>query len=167
MTRSLRNSVAVITGATSGIGRATALLLAEQGVRVVLAARNEEALTELEDYILASGGEAVAVRTDVSRWTDVQRLATTASEHFGSIDIWINNAAVAVWSTIEEMTIDDIDRVIQVDVLGTIYGVKAALPILWQKREGTIINVASALADRSVPLLSTYCAAKHAIKGFT
>lgn len=167
MRRSLERCVVVITGATSGIGRATALQFAEAGARVVLAARNEAALAELEDYIIATGGEAIAVRTDVARWTDVQRLATTASERFGTIDVWINNAAVGVWSTIDEMTIDEINRVIHVDLLGTIYGVKAALPVMWQKRSGTIINVASALADRAIPLLSTYCAAKHGIKGFT
>jgi short-subunit dehydrogenase len=163
----IRNSVIVITGGSSGIGHATALALAKKGARIVLAARGVDALARVVDEINSVGGEAVAVPTDVSRPHEVQELAAAALARFGRIDCWINNASVATWSTIEEMTAEEASRVIDVNLLGTIYGVKAALPAMLEQGRGVIINVASVLAERSIPLLSTYCAAKHGVKGFT
>ena len=111
--------------------------------------------------------KAHVVVTDVSEWPQVERLANEATKTFGRIDTWVNNAAVSMYTTVEQMTPKEIDRVIQVILMGQIYGMKTALPIMKRQNSGTIINVALALAKRSVPLQSAYCAAKHGIKGFT
>jgi NAD(P)-dependent dehydrogenase (short-subunit alcohol dehydrogenase family) len=165
--RPIHEQVVVITGASSGLGRETALQFGERGASVVLAARNEEALQEVKQQIERIGGKAHVVVTDVSEWSQVERLASEAVERFGRIDTWVNNAAASMYATVEQMTPEEIDRIIQVILMGQIYGMKAALPHLKRQGRGAIINVASALAERSVPLQSAYCAAKHGIKGFT
>lgn len=167
MTRSVSEQVVVITGASSGIGRETAVQFGRKGASVVLAARNEPALREVAQEIEREGGRASVVVTDVGDAKQVDRLAKAAVKQFGRIDTWVNNAGISEYASVDEMTIDEIDRIIQVDLLGTIYGVKAALPHLKLENQGTIINVASGLADRAAPLQSVYCAAKHGIKGFT
>ena len=167
MQREISEQVVVITGASSGIGRETALAFGGRGASVVLAARNKIALEEAAKEIERLGGRAAVVVTDVAEWPQVENLARSAVEQFGRIDTWVNNAGVSEYATVEEMTIEEIDRIIKVDLLGMIYGVKAALPILKQQDQGTIVNVASGLSDRAVPLQSAYCAAKHGIKGFT
>jgi short-subunit dehydrogenase len=167
MQREISEQVVVITGASSGIGRETALAFGGRGASVVLAARNKAALQAAAKEIERLGGQASVVVTDVAEWPQVEKLAQSAVEQFGRIDTWINNAGVSEYATVDEMTIEEIDRIIKVDLLGMIYGVKAALPILKQQDQGTIVNVASGLADRAVPLQSAYCAAKHGIKGFT
>jgi short-subunit dehydrogenase len=167
MPRPIHEQVVVITGASSGIGRETALEFGHRGASVVLAARNEEALVEVARQVERLGGEAHAVVTDVAEWEQVKRLAQGAAARFGRIDTWVNNAATSAYATVEEMTVEEIERMIQVILMGQIYGVKAALPHMKRQGQGTIINVASALAKRSVPLQSAYCAAKHGIKGFT
>jgi short-subunit dehydrogenase len=159
--------VVVITGASSGIGRETAVMLGERGASVVLAARNETALQEVAKEIARLGGAAEAVVTDVAEWSQVERLAQVAIDRFGRIDTWVNNAAVSTYATVEQMSVDEIERVLQVNLLGQIYGMKAVLPQLTRQGQGTIINVASALAERSVPLQAAYCASKHGVKGFT
>jgi short-subunit dehydrogenase len=167
MQRPINEQVVVITGASSGIGRETALMFGQRGATVVLAARNEPALTEAAREIERLGGRATVVATDVAEWSQVEKLAQEAVGQFGRIDTWVNNAGVSEYATVDEMTIEEIDRIINVDLLGMIYGVKAALPILKAQDRGTIINVASGLSDRAVPLQSVYCAAKHGIKGFS
>jgi NAD(P)-dependent dehydrogenase (short-subunit alcohol dehydrogenase family) len=167
MPRPIRDQIVVITGASSGIGRETALMFGERGATVVLAARNETALASVAKEVERIGGRASAVVTDVARWEQVARLARQAAERFGRIDTWVNNAGVSAYATVEELTVAEIERVIQVNLLGEIYGMKAALPYLKRQRHGTIINVASALAERAVPLQAAYCASKHGIKGFT
>ena len=167
MQRKVSEQVVVITGASSGIGRETALQFGERGASVVLAARNEQALQEAVSEIERLGGKAYVVVTDVSDWHQVEQLARETVERFDRIDTWVNNAAISMYATVEQTTIEEIDRMIQVILLGQIYGMKAALPIMKRQNSGTIINVASALAKRSVPLQSAYCAAKHGIKGFT
>lgn len=167
MPRPIHEQVVVITGASSGIGRETALEFGHRGTSVVLAARNEEALDEVARQVERLGGKAHVVVTDVAEWEQVERLAQEAVERFGRIDTWVNNAATSAYATVEQMTVEEIERMIQVILMGQIYGVKAALPYLKRQGQGTIINVASALAKRSVPLQSAYCAAKHGIKGFT
>ncbi|HKO57855.1 MAG TPA: SDR family oxidoreductase, partial [Thermoanaerobaculia bacterium] len=116
--------------------------------------------------VVAAGGTALPVVTDVSRWEDVDALALHAIAAFGRIDVWINNASVAVWSSAETMEPDEIRRVVEVDLLGAMYGSRAAVPHL-RATGGTLINIASALADRSVPLLSTYSAAKVGVSAFS
>jgi short-subunit dehydrogenase len=167
MPRPIRDQIVVITGASSGIGRETALMFGERGATVVLAARNETALASVAKEVERIGGRASAVVTDVARWEQVERLARQAAERFGRIDTWVNNAGVSTYATVEELTVAEIERVIQVNLLGEIYGMKAALPYLKRQGHGTIINVASALAERAVPLQAAYCASKHGIKGFT
>lgn len=165
--RPIRDQVVVITGASSGIGRETALEFAERGASLVLAARNEEALHTLEREVTRLGGRPQIVAADVSLWDQVQRVADEAVSRFGRIDTWVNNAAVSEYATVEQMTIGEIERIIQVILLGEIYGMKAALPHLLRQGEGGIVNVASVLGKASVPLQAAYCAAKHGIVGFT
>jgi short-subunit dehydrogenase len=159
--------VIVITGGSSGIGHATALEFARRGDCLAIAARGAEALARAAAAIEAAGGQALAITADVARFDDVARIAGETIAHFGRIDVWINNAAVGEWGTVESLDIDTIDRVIAVDLLGTIYGCKAVLPHFRARGRGVIINVASGLAERAIPLLSTYSAAKAGVKGFT
>ncbi len=162
----LREQVVVITGASSGIGRKTAHLLAERGASVVLAARNEPALNEAAREVTERGGRALVVPTDVSDRAQVQVLAERAVSHFGRIDTWVNDAAVSTYAYARSQPIEDIERVLAVNVLGTIHGCQIALPYL-AKQGGTIINVGSVLGERAIPLQGIYCATKHAVKGFT
>lgn len=159
--------VVVITGASSGIGRETALMFARQGAKVVAAARNRDALEEVARQVERLGGQAKAVVTDVSRWEEVENLAREAVTAFGRIDVWVNNAAVSLYATVEDASVEEIRRVLDVNLMGQIHGVKAALPHLKAQGHGVVINVASVLAKRSVPLQAAYCASKHAVKGFT
>ncbi len=167
MTKPLNEQVVVITGASSGIGRETALELARRGASVVLAARSEEALREVAREIEQMGGKAMVAVTDVAEWSQVQRLAEQAAFSFGRIDTWVNNAGVSTYATVEDSDIEELERVIQVNLMGEIYGVKAVLPIMKQQGEGTIINVSSVLGETSVPLQAAYAASKHGVKGFS
>jgi short-subunit dehydrogenase len=167
MLKPLSEQVVVLTGASSGIGRATAIELGRRGASVVLAARNEEALRAAARELEAAGGRAHVVVTDVADSAQVFRLAEDAAAHFGRIDTWVNNAAVSEYGTVEEVSLEEIERIVAVNLLGTIYGIKAALPHLRRAGGGAIVNVGSVLSDRAVPLQSTYCATKHAVKGFT
>ncbi len=167
MPRPLKEQVVVITGAAAGIGRTAALAFAEKGAAVVLADHNRAGLDSAVEEIERQGGAAYAVQTDVAEWEEVERLAQAAVEHFGRIDTWINNAALSEYAMVEDMTIDEIDRIVQVNLMGQIYGMKAALPHMIRQGYGNLVSVASALAYRSIPLQSAYCATKHGIKGFT
>ncbi len=166
MPRPLEQQVIVITGASSGVGRETALAAAQRGASVVLAARNAEALSSLAEEVARVGGQAQVRVTDVAEWAQVQALATAAVERFDRIDTWVNCAAATVYGTVEQITAEEITGTIQVIMLGQVYGMKAALESMRPQGSGTIINVASALAVRAVPLQSAYCAAKHGIRGF-
>lgn len=166
MPRPLAQQVIVITGAGSGIGRETALTLARRGATVVAAARSEPALDSLVAEVDRLGGTGLAVPTDVSDYAAVEALAVTAVERFGRIDTWINNAAVSTYGTVEQMSPEEIRRVIEVDLLGQIHGMKAALPHLKATGDGVLINVSSALAKRAVALQAAYCASKHGVVAF-
>jgi len=166
MPRPINEQVVVITGASSGIGRLTALTFAERGASVVLAARNDTALEDLAREIESKGSYAKVVPTDVSEWEQVQNLAHTAVEQFGRIDTWVNDASVAEYARLEDMTVEEIDQIIHINLIGVIYGSKAAVAVMKPQGGGTIINIASVLAEVSVPLLSIYAAAKHGVKGF-
>jgi NAD(P)-dependent dehydrogenase (short-subunit alcohol dehydrogenase family) len=164
--RTLENQVVVITGASSGIGRATATEFASHGARVVCAARNEQGLDTLVQEITGAGGTALAVPTDVADAGAVRRLAEHAESMFGRIDTWVNNAAVSIWGRVEDTTDEEFDRVMRVNFLGQVHGVHAALPALRRGGGGTIIGVASVEGVRAVPMHAAYTASKWALRGF-
>ena len=163
----LDQQAVVLVGASSGIGRVAAQQFAERGAAVVLAARNERALRDVASAIEWAGGRALAVPTDVTDWNQVQRLAERAVERFGRIDTWVNDAGVSVYSEFQQMGLDEFERVIDVTLLGTVYGCRAALPHLEREGRGALICVGSVLSDRGAPLQSAYSAAKAGVKGFT
>ena len=158
--------VMVITGASSGIGLVTARHAARLGAQVVLAARNERDLSAAVERIRGDGGRAAYQVADVAAPAQVEAIAQTAIREFGRIDTWVNNAAVAMYGRIMELPIDDMRRQFDVNYWGHVYGSRVAVPHL-KKQGGALINVASAVADRAIPLQGNYCAAKHAIKAFT
>ena len=164
--KNLNEQVVVITGASSGIGLTTARMAAERGARLVLAARNEDALRKLTDEINASGGRAVYVVADVGNKGDVDKIAAEALNTFGGFDTWVNNAGVSVYGKLEEVPIDDMRQVFETNVWGVVHGSLVAAANL-KTTGGAIINVGSTLSDRAIPLQGIYCASKHAVKGFT
>ncbi len=168
MIRKLRGTTAVITGATSGIGRATALEFARAGARVVVAGRRKERLKELVSEIESKGGEALGVPTDVAEQAQVERLIEKALKHFGRIDTLVNNAGVGIAARFSEMTLEDFRRVMDVNFWGAVYACKAAVPHMRaQSGGGVIINVSSILGKRGMPFETAYCASKFALAGFS
>lgn len=167
MQKPLEQQVVVIVGASQGIGRETALQMAMRGASLVLAARNEEALTEVAREVERLGGQAEVVATDVSEWPQVERLAQRAVERFGRIDTWVNDAAVSSYGTLDQFEPEELERVVRINLLGHMFGTRAAIPQLRAAGGGTIINVGSALSERAVPLQAPYVATKHGVKGLT
>lgn len=165
MSRPLSDQVVVITGASSGAGLATAQAAAARGARVVLAARNASDLEAAAAAIRASGGDALAVPTDVTDAEAVEALAARAVEAYGRIDTWVNNAGVSAYATFREQSVEDFWQVMRINVLGQIHGAKAALPHL-ERSQGALICTGSVLSDLSVPTQAAYCASKHAVKGW-
>ncbi len=164
--RPLSEQVVVITGASSGIGLATALGAAKQGAKVVLAARSEATLHQIVADIVGFGGEAVAVAVDVGSRADLERVAQLAVERFGRVDTWVNNAGVSIFGRIDEVEQADSERMFQTNFWGVVHGSLAALPLL-KESGGTLINLGSELSEAIVPLQGMYSASKHAVKGFT
>src|SRR4051794_6939476 len=148
MAKPLDEQVVVITGASSGIGRATALRLASKGASVVISARREERLEDLVEEIRTWGGKAVSVPADVSDYSQVEALAAEAVTVFGRIDTWVNNAAVLLVSEFEKTDLKEARRVFDVNFWGEYHGCKAVLPVMKSQGGGTIINVTSATAKR-------------------
>lgn len=165
MVKPLNEQVVVITGASSGIGRETALRLARDGAKVVVSARGEEALDSLISEINAAGGEAFSMPADVSRWDEVEALARDAREKYGRIDTWVNNAGVLLVGEFEKTDLDEARRVFDVNFWGEVHGMKAVLPIMREQGYGTIINITSVTAKRAFPLMSVYSASKWALNG--
>jgi short-subunit dehydrogenase len=157
----------VVTGASAGVGRATVREFAKRGARIGLIARSAIALENARNEVIALGGRAMIVPADVANHEEVNAAANAVEQNFGPIDIWINNAMVSVFSPFQEMTADEFRRVTEVTYLGVVYGTMAALQRMKPRNHGTIVQVGSALAYRSIPLQSAYCGAKHAIVGFT
>lgn len=164
--KKIREQVIVITGASSGIGLATARMAARRGARVVAAARNQEAIRKLCDEIHAAGGDARWVPADVSREAEVARIAGEAIGQYGRIDTWVNNAGVSVYGKILDVSIDDARRLFETNFWGVVYGSRAAVHYLRQQG-GALINVGSVVSDAAVPLQGFYSASKHALRGFT
>jgi NADP-dependent 3-hydroxy acid dehydrogenase YdfG len=164
--KSLADQVIVVTGASSGIGRAIARLAASRGAAVVVAARGPEGLETLVTEIVAGGGRASACVTDVSDAAAVGRLASHAVETYGTIDTWVNNAGVAIAGKLEDLSEEDARRMFDVNFWGMVHGCKAALPHL-KRHGGVLINMGSVTSDVAAPFMGLYSASKQAIKGYT
>ena len=162
-----RPEVVVITGASAGVGRATAQAFGRRGARVGLLARGRDGLEGAKAEVEAVGAKALVLPTDVSDAQAVEAAAGEVEERFGPIDVWVNNAMVSVFSPVKEMTAEEFRRVTEVTYLGTVYGTLAALKRMLPRNRGSIVQVGSALAYRGIPLQSAYCGSKHAIQGFT
>jgi len=162
----IEEQVIVVTGASSGIGLATALTAAKRGAKVVLSARSERTLAEVTEQIKSKGGEAIYVVADVGRFEQVQQIAQEAMQRYGRIDTWVNDAAVSIYGRLEEVTLEDSRRLFDTNFWGVVHGSLVALPILRQSG-GALINVGSEVSEAIVPLQGMYTASKHAVKGFT
>jgi NAD(P)-dependent dehydrogenase (short-subunit alcohol dehydrogenase family) len=162
----LRDQTIVITGASSGIGLATARMAAERGARVVLSSRNEEDLRQACDQICGAGGRAIYVVADVADPAAMDRVGETAVREFGGFDTWVNNAGVSVYGKLTEMPIEDKRRLFDTNFWGVVYGCRTAVKHL-RSTGGVIINIGSIVSDRAVPLQGIYSASKHAVQGYT
>lgn len=162
-----RQPVVVITGGSAGVGRATAHAFARRGYAIALLARGLDGLEGARREVESLGGRALIIPTDVAHAAEVEAAAATIEEELGPIDIWINNAMVSVFSPIARMSAEEFRRVTDVTYLGAVYGTLAALRRMVPRNNGVIVQIGSALAYRSIPLQSAYCAAKHALAGFT
>jgi len=159
--------VVVITGASAGVGRATARAFATRQAHIGLLARGRDGLEAAAREIESAGGQALVVPTDVANAEQVEKAAAAVEQKFGAIDIWVNNAMVSVFSPIKEIKPEEFKRVTEVTYLGYVYGTLAALKRMLPRDHGMIVQVGSALAYRGIPLQAAYCGAKHAIQGFT
>jgi short-subunit dehydrogenase len=162
----LQDQVIVITGATSGIGLVTARKAGRRGARVVLSARNDEALSELVLEINGNGGEAISVVADVGKEEQIRNVAKAAIDAFGRIDTWVNNAGVSIYGELVKLSMEDQRRLFETNFWGTVHGSRIAVEHM-RSRGGALINVGSVASVRSIPLQGIYCASKHAVKGYT
>lgn len=158
--------VVAVVGASSGIGREAALQFAKRQAKLVVSARSEAGLNSLVDEISAFGGSAIAVPADVSVFEQVQNIAAKTVEHYGRLDTWVHSAATGLIAPFEKVTPDEFKRVIDVNLMGQVYGAMVALPHLRREGRGALIHISSVEARRSLPLQSAYSASKHAIEGF-
>lgn len=163
----VKKSVVVITGASSGIGRATALRFAEKGARLVLAARSTGALESLAAECRKRGGKAIAVTTDVTDAPSVENLAARAVSEFGRLDVWVNNAAVGVFGRLTEVPLADFQRVLDVNISGYVYGTRAALSRFRTQGSGVLINVSSVVGEISQPFTAAYSMSKAAVRALS
>jgi NAD(P)-dependent dehydrogenase (short-subunit alcohol dehydrogenase family) len=157
----------VVTGASSGLGRATAVRFASQGAKLVLCARREAALVETAEMCVRAGGFAVPVVCDVTREEDVKRLAGAALERFGAVDVWVNNAGVTLFGSLEDAPLEEHRRVIETNLFGAIHGARAVLPIFRRQGRGVLINVGSILSKIGQPFVPSYVISKFALRGLS
>jgi short-subunit dehydrogenase len=162
----VRRQVVVITGASSGIGLATARVLSERGAKLALVARNKEAIEKLAGECRERGREAIAIPADVGCFEDLEHVSKHVRETFGGFHTWINNAGVAIYGTCDEIPLEDHRRLFETNYWGVVYGSLIAARHL-RDRGGKIINMGSVLSDRALILQGPYSASKHAVKGFT
>ncbi|MFF8789330.1 SDR family oxidoreductase [Streptomyces sp. NPDC015125] len=160
----INGKVVAITGASSGIGEATALLLAERGARLVLGARRSERLADLVARIEKAGGAAVQIRTDVTRRDDLHALVALARERFGRLDVLVGNAGLGTISPLDDLKVDEWDRMVDVNIKGVLHGIGAALPVFRAQGAGHFITTASTAAFRVVPAMAVYAATKLAVR---
>jgi NADP-dependent 3-hydroxy acid dehydrogenase YdfG len=163
MSKNIEGKVVVITGASSGLGEATARHLCAQGTTVVLGARRAERIQALADELIGNGGKALARTTDVTNYEQVKALVDTAVQTYGRIDVMLNNAGLMPHSPLERLKIDDWNRTIDVNIKGVLYGIAAALPYMKQQKAGHIINVSSVAGHRVGPGSAVYAATKTAV----
>ncbi len=162
-----RTNTVVITGASAGVGRAAVRRFAAEGWNVALIARGRDGLEAAAGEVAAHGGRPLVLPCDVADAEAVEAAAERVEDELGPIDVWVNNAMASVFSPIKQMTPEEFQRVTDVTYLGCVFGTLAALRRMLPRDSGTIVQVGSALAYRSIPLQSAYCAAKHAVNGFT
>ncbi|KQQ89005.1 SDR family oxidoreductase [Massilia sp. Leaf139] len=165
--RNINEQVIVITGASSGIGLTTARMAADQGAKLVLAARNGDALDQLASELRRQGCQVATVAADVGNVADVERIGQTAFERYGRIDTWVNNAGVGTFGRLEEVSMEDHQRLFQTNFWGVVNGSLEAVRRMKQRGGGALINVGSEVSDAPVPLQGMYSASKHAVKAFT
>lgn len=167
MSSNIEGKVVVITGASSGLGEATARLLSAQGARVVLGARRVERIQALADELTGSGGQALAIPTDVTDYEQVKRLVDAAVQTYGRIDAMINNAGLMPHSPLERLKIDEWEQMIDVNIKGVLYGIAAALPYMKEQKSGHIINVSSVAGHQVRPGGVVYAATKYAVRAIS
>ena len=163
MTQGIQGKIVVITGASSGLGEATARLLSAQGASVVLGARRKDRIEALAEELTAKGGKAIAIATDVTQRAQLQKLVDAAVQTYGRIDVMINNAGLMPQSPLDRLKIDDWDRMIDVNIKGVLYGIAAALPQMQRQKAGHIINVSSVAGHKVRAGGAVYAATKHAV----
>jgi len=159
-------SVAVVTGASGGIGRATAVAFGRRGWRVALLARGAEGLAGAQREVEQAGGEALIIPTDVADQSAVEAAAAQVEREWGAIDVWVNNAMATIFAPVMAVHPEDFKRATEVTYLGSVWGTLAALKHMMPRDRGVIVQVGSALAYRSIPLQAAYCGAKSAVRGF-
>jgi NAD(P)-dependent dehydrogenase (short-subunit alcohol dehydrogenase family) len=162
----INQQVVSVVGASSGIGRLTALKFAKRGAKVVVSARSESGLKSLVDEIQGLGGEATYILADVSNFEQVKAIASQTVAEYGRLDTWVHVAATGVIAPFEKITPEEFERIVDVNLMGQVYGAMAALPHLKREGRGALIHISSMQGRRSLPLQSPYCAAKHGLEGF-
>ncbi|MBI0375431.1 SDR family oxidoreductase [Streptomyces albiflaviniger] len=167
MTSGIEGKVVAITGASSGIGEATALLLAERGAKVVLAARRSDRIEALAARIAGAGGEAVAVVTDVKRRADLSRLVATARERYGKLDVLVSNAGISPISALDDLRVEDWEAMVDVNIKGVLYGIAEALPVFREHGSGHFVHTLSTAGLTIVPTMSVYAGTKNAVRAIS
>jgi NADP-dependent 3-hydroxy acid dehydrogenase YdfG len=163
----IKDKVVVITGASSGIGEATAIMLAERGAKVVLGARGLDRLEALARRIAGAGGEVTYARTDVRRREDLTSLVNLACDRYGQLDILINNAGIMPVSPLDDLRVEDWENMIDINIKGVLYGIAAALPVFRKQGFGHFVNTASTAGHKTVPNQSVYSATKFAVRAIS
>jgi NADP-dependent 3-hydroxy acid dehydrogenase YdfG len=167
MTEGIAGKVVVITGASSGLGAATARRLSNEGATVVLAARRRERVQSLAEELIAAGGKAMATETDVVDRKQVQQLVDATVKSYGRIDVMLNNAGLMPLSPLERLKVDEWEQMIDVNIKGVLYGIAAALPHMKEQKSGHIINVSSVAGHKIIPAGAVYCATKFAVRALS
>jgi NADP-dependent 3-hydroxy acid dehydrogenase YdfG len=163
----IKDKVVVITGASSGIGEATALLLAERGAKLVLGARRSDRLKTLADRVAVTGGEAAYAPTDVKRRDDLSNLVKLACERYGKLDVLVNNAGIGPISPLDDLRVEDWEEMIDVNIKGVLYGIAAALPVFRKQGFGHFVNTASTAGLITKPTMSVYSGTKFAVRAIS